>query len=286
MFGLTEIIVGSLSSGGGALATTFPVFALIIYYFYRKGDFSILDWMVVAGIFFIGFSSNKRAIWFILPIMMLLVMVYLPRKRIPLRILYLTPLIPLIVYLGIRLNPSLNPSHKIWGTFDPEYTLNYTRNYSLGEDEYPNDQVAYGRVSSTFMLFNRIREGELSLDDFIGRGQEIIRYTSYQEFRDYDTGLASKMATNGFYKTYLTTGVFGIITLLFWYYFMVTHIKNRRFRIIMLLYLAVEYFFYHATPMDTPVAMILLVFIIWCSRYVLYNRPVKILFSESNALNL
>ena len=267
MFGLTEIIVGSLSSGGGALATTFPVFALIIYYFYKNGTFVLKDWLIIAGIFFIGFSSNKRALWFIMPVMIFLLLQYLPKLKRLSKLLILSPLILLIVYLGLRLTPTLNPDNQIWGTFNPDYAIEYAKDYSLGNDGLDDETISYGRVSSTFLLINRFKNGNLSYKDLIGYGQEIIRYTSYDEFSKYNTGLASKMATNGFYKSYLTTGLVGIITLLIWYYLMVSYIKNKRFKNILILYLIWEYFFYHGTPMDTPVAMILLTFIIWISRY-------------------
>jgi len=53
--------------------------------------------------------------------MLFLLLVYLPKKKILGRLVYLTPLLPLIVYAGIRLNPTLNPDNKIWGKFDYDF---------------------------------------------------------------------------------------------------------------------------------------------------------------------
>ncbi len=64
-----EAHVGTITSGGGGPATAFPVFALAYataFFFYFKRS----PWVIVLGLAFsiVGYSSGKRAIFFLVPV--------------------------------------------------------------------------------------------------------------------------------------------------------------------------------------------------------------------------
>lgn len=266
--GLLEGIVGSISSTGGAVATTYPIIALCILFISRKGNFKRLDWLIVFGIFIIAFSSNKRAIWFIMPLMLFLLYYYVQRKKVPIKLFFLLPLIPLVFYFGVRLNPTLNPDEKIWGRFDINYVFEYSANYSLGKEEVRDDELAYGRISSTSRLAGKILRLDFNENDFYGQGQKVMRYTDYDEFLEYDTGLGTKMAITGFYRTYLTTGLLGILFLLLWYFTMYNFLKNKHLKYAFGVFIIWDYFFYHGTSVDHTLMMVLVIYLIWFSNSI------------------
>ena len=71
-----EGLVGSFSIPGGEMGTTIPILWFIVLWLYRKGQFSKLDWLYLLGLLFVGFSSGKRAVMFILPIVVFVFFVY------------------------------------------------------------------------------------------------------------------------------------------------------------------------------------------------------------------
>ena len=122
-----------------------------------------------------------------------------PRKKVLRKIALLLPFLPLIFYAGVRLNPTLNPERKVWGSFDFNYMMDYTTDYSLGTESKRNDEMAYGRVSSTILLIKKIISINYTNNDLFGIGQTVTRSTTYKEFLAYNTGLGNKVAMNGFF---------------------------------------------------------------------------------------
>ena len=286
-YNMIEGIVGTLSSSGGAIATTFPVYAIILIWLYRKGFLKRTDWILMIGIFFIGFSSNKRALWFILPIMLFLIFIYIPRKKVLRKIAFLLPFLPLIFYVGVRLNPTLNPERKVWGSFDFNYMMDYTTDYSLGTESKRNDEMAYGRVSSTILLIKKIISLNYSNDDLFGIGQTVTRSTTYKEFLAYNTGLGNKVAMNGFYRSYLTAGIISVFAILIWFWLMIKYVHNKRLRLVLIFFLAWDYFFYHGNSMDSTITMVLVVYIVWASNYLINQLRAftpKVFFETGNNL--
>ena len=283
LFVLHEGIVGSISSSGGALAATFPAYAIMIIWLYRKGKFNKNDWITLAGIFFIGFSSNKRAIWFILPLVLFYIFTYLQHKNILKPLIYIFPLIPLLLYIGVRLNPTLNPERKIWGSFDANYSMDYVVEYSFGEENIKNAEVPAGRFSGTFSLFNKLFNSDLDKEDFWGIGQEAVRSTDYAEFLDLNTGLASKAALTGFYKTYLNFGFVGTFLLLLLFISFLRKTKDKRFKILLFLFAGWDFFFYHGTSLDSTIAMVILVYVIWYSNFILIKNKIAFKYKINNA---
>ena len=156
--GLNESVVGSIASQGGAIATSLPILGLFFIWYKRRGVFKRKDWIFIVGLIFIGFVSNKRAIWFIFPMMLALLMFYVPKRKIPLNTAIMSIVaIPFVFYLGVRLNPTLNREHKIWGSFNWNYTINYAGTYSFGEQE--TEEKGVGRGGATLLLYDKFVNG-------------------------------------------------------------------------------------------------------------------------------
>ena len=71
--GRLERIVGTMSTSGGSLATVWPL-TFAPYYFLRyviKGQWKDIGF--IAGLVFIGFASGKRAVYFLIPISLIII---------------------------------------------------------------------------------------------------------------------------------------------------------------------------------------------------------------------
>lgn len=124
------------------------------------------------------------------------------------------------------------------------------------------------------LLIDKIKTFNLNSNDLWGLGHAEVRASSYEQFSAYETGLGTKGALNGFYKIYLTMGLFAAIFLILWYYSMLKYIINKRLRYVLLVFLIWEFFFYHGVTFDLPPAMLLYAIIIWyANNNYLRNKP-------------
>jgi len=81
IMGNVESIVGSINAQSGATATSLPILGFMFLWLRKNGLFAPKDWLFIIGLAFIGFVSLKRAIWFILPIVIFLFNFYIPKKK-------------------------------------------------------------------------------------------------------------------------------------------------------------------------------------------------------------
>ncbi|HUX56209.1 MAG TPA: hypothetical protein VMV77_04500 [Bacteroidales bacterium] len=259
IMGTTESIVGSIASQGGAIATILPVLGLFFIWYKKAGDLQRNDWIFITGLMFIGFVSLKRAIWFIFPILLAFLLFYVPKKMIPVRIIAISVIaIPLIFYLGVRINPTLNEEHKIWGRFDINYAFNYATDYSFGEEEVEG----FGRGGATLMLLRNLVEGDLKNSDWLGYGLRKMYATDYSEFADLGFGISSKGAATGVFQTMVSNGYIGIASVIWFAVSMILFTRNRRLRFLLLGYFLWEYFFYTGMSLREPALSFILIYIV------------------------
>lgn len=138
--GITEEIVGTMSLLSGSLSTTIPVFAsifLLVYWFDKKRIVYLFLIILYLGF---GLIGGKRAIIYILPLFLLITYaLYLyfsePGRKVAIfsKIVPISLLAILIFYVTARMNPSLNPEDKVWGSFDLMHIIKYTEEYSTTE---------------------------------------------------------------------------------------------------------------------------------------------------------
>jgi hypothetical protein len=262
--GLIESTVGSLANIGGGPAALLPVLGFIILWQYKRGRFKWKDWLYVFFLVFIGFASVKRAVWFIVPAIIFLFDYYVGGRINIRRLLYAAMVVPLIFYLGVRLNPTLNKEGKIGGSFDVKYVLSYAQRYSFGKTSETDEfKVGEGRGGAALLLWGKLKNWQdLSFSDFWGVGLRNVYTTSYEQFEEAGYGLNSKGAATGVYQTYLSSGFIGMFITILFIALIIGLIDNFRVRIVIGFLLFWDYFFYSGIVFKTPSLSILLFFII------------------------
>lgn len=261
-----ESIVGSISHIGGAAGTTIPVLGFIALWLYSEGSLTRKDWAFVAGLLLIGFLAGKRAVWFVMPVEIAAFMVYVPGVRIKRAFATSLVIAPLVFYFGARLIPSLNPDSKVWGPFDIGYVLNYAVHYEFGNNS--TDAVAQGRGGAAGLVIAKYSTGQLDRQDWLGRGLAVMYATSYQEFNELDTGINMKGSASGVFQSYITTGLLGVIATVLLALSILSRIRMRKLRWVIMGIVAWEYFLYTGLIMRTPAFMFLIIYFIHYSNYL------------------
>jgi len=271
-----ESIVGSVSHLGGAAGTIIPILGFIVLWFYRKSVLSRKDWLFIAGLMLIGFMAGKRAVWFILPFIIAVFTIYIPRKVISNTNWLVLFLSPFAFYLGVRLTPTLNPENKVWGSFNLNYAFNYANKYQFGEDSNDDQKQAQGRGGVTLMLLKKLNsDSGLDAKDWIGFGLTKMYATDYEEFSENNSEINSKGSATGVYQTYLTTGYLGIVFTLAFFFSMIWQIRLQKIKWVIIFIVAWEYFMYTGIIFRTPAFMVLIIYFVHYSNYLQYTARLK-----------
>ena len=286
-----EGLVGSFQIIGGEMGTTIPILWFINLWYYRKGQFGKWDWIYILGLLLVGFTSGKRAVMFILPVVVAAFMIYVPKLRLKNSTIAMTILlVPLLLYLGVRLTPTLNPEHKIWGSFDWEYAMGYAETYQFGKEGLQGQSNAIaqaddldgaligqkqyieseGRGGATIaMLRLLIGEYETVDQDWWGSGFNSMYSTDYDQFDKLPLTihLNHKGSATGIFQSYVTTGLLGALcTVLFCFAFLF-YCRHKRIKYVLLAICAWEYFMYTGILFRTPVFMAILFILIHSVNY-------------------
>lgn len=148
--GMLEEYVGTITITSGSLNAIVPMFALSYLfssYLFKKSKMTIV---LMLGFVFMGIVGMKRVIIFLFPICIMLGLYLVSsktiadaggrRKQTLPEVLFSGCFAFALIYLIVIVNPTLNPEHKIGGTFDIGYILEYsdkytTTDWSLGPRE-------------------------------------------------------------------------------------------------------------------------------------------------------
>ena len=291
-----EGLVGSFTIIGGAQGTTIPILCFINLWYYRKGQFGKLDWLYILGLLLVGFTTGKRAVMFILPVVVAAFMIYVPKLRLKGSTIAITILlVPLLLYLGVRLTPTLNPEHKIWGSFDWEHAMGYAETYQFGKEglqgqaevlnqansehvQYSGGYVgttkqhieAEGRGGATIAMLRLLIGQQETIDqDWWGLGFNSMYSTNYEEFDKLPLTIRvnHKGSATGVFQSYVTTGLLGAIcTILFGFVFLF-YCRHKRLKYVLLAICAWEYFMYTGFIFRTPMFMAVLFTVIHSVNY-------------------
>ena len=288
-----EGLVGSFTISGGGVGTSFPVIGFYSLYIYRKGIFKKLDWWLIVGLFLLGWTTGKRAVWIILPIIIMLFFSYVRGVRLNKYMILGLLAFPVVLYFGARLTPTLNPEHKVWGTFDLQHLYDYANTYQFGEEGIEgqreniretnqvayvdgayglqNEQIeAYGRGNATIELFKLIfGPRSLTEQDIWGTGLSTFYSTNYEEFDKLPLTihLSYKGAGTGFFQMYATIGVVGAILMTIFSLIPYFRIKHRRIKWVMIVFFLYDYFMYNATTCRDTYLVAMIFICIFCSNY-------------------
>ena len=268
-----EGLVGSFTIFGGGVGTSFPVVGFYILYIYRKGIFKQIDWLTIVGLLLFGWTTGKRAVWIILPIIIMLFFSYVRGVRLNKYMILGLLAFPVVIYFGARLTPTLNPEHQVWGSFDLQHVYDYANKYQFGEKGIEGQQeniaeasqVTYiggqygvrdrqieaaGRGNATIELFKLIfGPRTLTEQDIWGTGLKTFYSTTYEEFDKLPLTihLSYKGAGTGFFQMYATIGVVGAILMTIFSLLPYTRLTHRRMKWVMMGFFCYDYFMYNAT---------------------------------------
>ncbi len=266
--GVKESLVGTLSHTGGAEATILPILAFIYFWFTRKGKLTRRDYLFIASFLFLGFLAGKRAVWFIMPIIIGLFIYYVPKRKFTNTLWIGVALLPLVFFLGVKLTPTLNPENIVWGKFDIDFALNYAETYSFGDSKKKERNVSQGRGGATVMLFRNLMRKELDENDFWGYGFDDMYGTNYEEFDKKNFGVNHKGSATGVFQSYITMGYIGVFTTIFFALSTFANIANKRLKYVIIIIFCWEYIFYTGLIIRTPIFMFLLFYIVINSTYL------------------
>ena len=286
-----EGLVGSFQIIGGEMGTTIPILWFINLWYYRKGQFGKWDWIYILGLLLVGFTSGKRAVMFILPVVVAAFMIYVPKLRLKGSTIVMTILlVPLLLYLGVRLTPTLNPEHKIWGSFDWEYAMVYAETYQFGKEGLQGQSNAIaqaddldgaligqkqyieaeGRGGATIaMLRLLIGEYETIDQDWWGLGFNSMYSTDYDEFDKLPLTihLNHKGSATGVFQSYVTTGLLGVLCTMLFSFAFLFYCRHKRIKYVLLAICAWEYLMYTGILFRTPMFMAVLFVVIHSVNY-------------------
>ena len=299
-----EGLVGSFSILGGAMGTTIPILWFVNLWYYRKGQLGNWDWLYVLGLLLVGFTTGKRAVMFILPVVVAAFMIYVPKLRLKSSTIAMTILlVPLLLYLGVRLTPTLNPEHKIWGSFDWEYAMGYAETYQFGEEGLQGQAAALEQTNSEHVQYNGgyvgegsnkieasgrggatvamlrllIGEHETIDQDMWGLGFSSMYSTDYDEFDKLPLTiqLNHKGSTTGVFQSYVTTGLLGALCTILFSFIFLFYCRHKRIKYVLLAICAWEYFMYTGILFRTPIFMAVLFMVIHGVNYDIAFRKAK-----------
>lgn len=290
-----EGLVGSFSIAGGAMGTTIPILWFVIIWLYREGQFQKWDWLYILGLFFVGFTSSKRAVMLVLPVVICAFQFFVQGVKLKRYAIGVIALIPLLFYLGARLTPTLNPENKIWGTFDWEYVWDYAESYQFGQEgiegqmnEYQEERTtaqfsggeisfvgsnklkADGRGGATIAilkLFTGIHPS--NEQDWWGLGFSSMYSSNYAEFAKLPLTiqLNHKGSSSGLFQNYVTTGLWGALCNILFGFVFYLYFRNRRLGITIAAICAWEYFMYTGFIFRTPAFMAVIFIVLQYSNY-------------------
>lgn len=269
--------VGSMTGirGGGA-GTSFPLLCLLWLAINTRMEFSRKNILYAVGFLFIGFMTGKRAIWLLFPLLyMILLMVYRMRN-IKQMSKYLLPTIVLgsiFFYFGLRLSPTLNPEHKVWGAFDPIYAYEYALKYSGGETtESGQVQVneGDGRLGAVVLFWNDLVDiSHYNKVVFWGRGNESIKYYDKSKYsnREANFGVSYRGGITRIVFMYFSIGIIGV--LLFFIYFIpiLCRVRNIRMRWVVIGTVLFDFIFYNGQIVENFAMQSMLLFIVVLLRF-------------------
>ncbi len=281
-----EGMVGTFGAlKGGGIGTSFPLVALCWVAINSNMDIrKWKSWLFVAGLLLVGIAAGKRAVILLFPMLFLLLSVFVCKKKYSNRVWIVIAMAPLLFYLGVRLTPTFNPENKVWGSFDLEYMMNYTKEYSTGHVEEGEEYK--GRLGSAFSLWNILKDtdnysNKILLGEGVGRA-----YSSIEERKDYnqfgqDYNLNSRGDITGVLMLYIAIGIVGVILLIIYYVFLFRIVRYKRLRWVLFLLVMFDFIFYNSTMIRNPFVSTLMMFVIVYSlvqysprgRYLMNSHP-------------
>lgn len=233
--GFNEKIVGTISQFGGATATIFSlmiVSLLFCTYIFYKRDKKYLFWILIFLVFPV--VNMKRATWFFLPVIIFTSYIYFIhyygvgiRSSIR-KLLFFLGIAVAIFYVGARINPTLNPEKRVWGSFDLTFIMDYASSYNYDEEFEQRTGLVKGRWAGLKFAFLESIAERPSMNTFFGYGMEKFIGASHGTPFFRDLGIQSKGSMTGIIYVLWSTGILAVFALLFFYGQFIVKIRKMR----------------------------------------------------------
>jgi len=214
-----------MATTGGSLATVWPL-TFAPYYFLRfviKGQKK--DIVFLAGLVFIGFASGKRAVYFFIPLSLIIIYygflgskIFLKNKKARRRILFSAMFLFLVLLLGISGTESLAQGNG-FSLKALKSAFNYAGEYSTNESVVNGEST--GRTGSTLNTFNALwADG----NTFFGNGLTTLK--GEITYRRYNVGYG----VTGLMRELISIGLIGgVLYLLFYVKLLAMIRKGKRY---------------------------------------------------------
>jgi len=245
---LTESIVGSFQGAGGGTAVFFPVLSYLLFYLYKNGQFTLKDWLIILSFFIVSLASAKRAPVFLLPLFILLTLMYVKKSFSLNAIFKYLPFALIILYIGLRTIPSLNPESSTWGSFNIKYAIEYAISYNLQVEDVEDldSENIGGRAGGLFLVFKPEFLNLKTWNEILfGHGVEELVTRKYGKFvGGSEYGLIHEGGVSeGIRKIYML-GYLGFISYLLLLVSYLSIIRNKKFLFVVFILLIYDFFIY------------------------------------------
>jgi hypothetical protein len=258
IIGLRENITGSISNLGGAIGVGYAVMGLILYWVMKNNRIKGKDWWFVFLLLVIPAASGKRAIWLIYPIVIALLI----GQRITVQTLkkfaFIVLLVSVIVYVGLRLNPTFNPEGQFWGSFDPKYAYEYVLSYSGVSEEKQQAQYAQGRWGASTAIIEQVIARPLEKESLIGFGRARSGKIS-EDFVAEEYGLMHGTMVSAIGRMFLQNGWVASLIIIVVFFLMTYTIPDRKVANVIAIYILWDIIFYSGNTINHPIQSVLMV---------------------------
>ena len=257
--GTLEGIVGTMTIDEGSLATIMPLIASVVtitkYLVTKEVKYIILLLSFIG----IGLISNKLGILFYVMFMFILLTYLYSTKQgnsFVINTFFLKKMVSTIIYISIIfslfviINPRANPEHKVGGSIDIEYLINFTNDYNSLKLKGSRVE-ADGRSDAPFVAIDKLSQGGI-LNILIGYGPGDIVQSSLLKYKDpllskYNIGYGGRL---GLVWIMIQLGILGVISFLSFHIFLLyrayiffkTSKENEYFMSLSILSISIVYF--------------------------------------------
>jgi len=263
LFGFGESLVGSISFLGGGAGNIIPILGFFLFWIKRNDVLTKSDWLFVLTLFLsIAIIGNKRSILFVWPFVVASVYTFVSKSmKITTFVAYL-PILLIVFVIGVKTNPTLNPTGSRWGKFDLNYVFDYAAHYTFGDEYYrASGNIGYGRGDGAYKIAAKLKTESLFIHYIFGYGVEEIFSQDYAGFETGKFGVRSKGALSSFAQNFVATGLLGAVLIFFFGVSLVRTLDNKQLRRIIYIFLAWDYFLFINSTIAINASSILLVFI-------------------------
>ena len=232
-------MIGSIANVGGSISTILPMLGTVIFasfYFYYGSRKYLL---IIIGLLFCGFVGLKRAISIYLPLTFIITYLsyhFLKKKKNIVSLLTSKTIVlivistPICFYLIVRLSPSLNMENKIWGSFDPGFTIEYMLSYETRSDYnelLANRLEGTGRFNAWQAAQSFIQKSSYSVFQGIGPGyiESSVLGSSDKALELMSLGYGVAMI--GGIRIFLQIGIIGLIVYLLFHIQILIQIRRK-----------------------------------------------------------